>query len=101
MQAFWEARKSPDHQYGPDHWYVVEPTDDAEDTILVCEINTTTRHPLKPPADKEATAKLIAAAPRLLMVCEAMLMWTDYNHDANTPLDLRDAIKAAIAKATT
>lgn len=47
-----------------------------------------------------ANARLIAAAPDLLRACEAVLLWTDYHCEANTPASLREALVNVIAKAT-
>lgn len=45
-----------------------------------------------------ADAKLIAAAPDLLAVCEALEVCSDYWSDYDVPLGLADDLKAAIAK---
>lgn len=48
----------------------------------------------------EANARLIAAAPDLLAVCQELEQSAEYWSEYNVPLGIVDRIKAAIAKAT-
>lgn len=71
----WVIHHPKPGDYDPKHLAIIAPHDLNTDTVLVCEMNYTTRNPWKPPADGEADAKLIAAAPELL---EAMIDLVNY-----------------------
>lgn len=80
-------------------WYV-ECTPERGHSVAYVRAEVEEDDPDTPDAEKEANARLIAAAPDLLAVLQELEKSSRYWSEYDVPLGIVDRISAAIAKAT-
>lgn len=88
----WSVHTTKPGQYAPNHCCVVAMRETDEESVLICELNTTVRNPLRFPKDTLADATLMAASPDLLEALQAALC------SVMDP-DARKLARAAVRKA--
>jgi hypothetical protein len=89
-------------QHTPGPWAVKHHEDTDTYSIIVAgrQWNSWTVAALGHSKEDEANARLIAAAPDLLAVCQELEESVEYWSEYDVPLGIVDRIRAAIAKAT-